>query len=108
MLTASNIHYELSDRCQATSYGGIGAIHLMVQKLGLVEAIDESLQLLKRHLPYHESDHVLNLGYAFVPNWFVEITTITRAIMCSISVTTSCSAANGWRTSSCAATTRRF
>jgi hypothetical protein len=63
MFTASNIHYELSDRCQATSYGGIGAIHLMVQKLGLVGAIDESLQLLKRHLPYHESDHVLNLGY---------------------------------------------
>jgi hypothetical protein len=63
MFTASNIHYELSDRCQATSYGGIGAIHLMVQKLGLVGAIDESLQLLKRHLPYHESDHVLNLSY---------------------------------------------
>ncbi|HUI06910.1 MAG TPA: IS1380 family transposase [Verrucomicrobiae bacterium] len=63
MLSASNIHYELSDKCCATSYGGIGALHLMVQKLGLVEAIDESLQLLKRHLPYHESDHVLNLRY---------------------------------------------
>jgi hypothetical protein len=63
MFSASNIHYELSDKCCATSYGGIGALHLMVQKLGLVEAIDESLQLLKRHLPDHESDHVLNLSY---------------------------------------------
>ena len=63
MLSASCIHYELGGKCCATSYGGIGALHLMVQKLGLVEAIDESLQLLKRHLPYHESDHVLNLSY---------------------------------------------
>jgi hypothetical protein len=31
-------------------------MHLMVQKLGLAEAIDERVQLLKRHLPYHESD----------------------------------------------------
>ena len=38
-------------------------MHLMVQKLGLAEAIDERVQLLKRHLAYHESDHVLNLAY---------------------------------------------
>jgi hypothetical protein len=35
----------------------------MVQRLGLVEDIDRSLELLKVHLPYHESDHVLNLAY---------------------------------------------
>jgi hypothetical protein len=34
-----------------------------VTKLGLVEAINERLRLLKMHLPYHESDHVLNLAY---------------------------------------------
>ena len=38
-------------------------MHLMVQRLGLVEDIDRHLQLLKVHLPYHESDHVLNLAY---------------------------------------------
>ena len=27
------------------------------------EAIDRHLQLLKIHLPYHESDHVLNIAY---------------------------------------------
>src|SRR5882724_8833474 len=27
------------------------------------EAIDRRLHLLKIHLPYHESDHVLNLAY---------------------------------------------
>jgi hypothetical protein len=35
----------------------------MVLRLGLVEEIDRHLQLLKVHLPYHESDHVLNLTY---------------------------------------------
>jgi len=63
MLTASNIHYEVADKVGAISYGGIGAIHKMVKNLGLVEEIDRNLHLLKKHLPYHESDHVLNLAY---------------------------------------------
>jgi hypothetical protein len=44
-------------------YGGIGLIHKMVRGLGLAEAIDENLHVLKIHLPYHESDHVLNIAY---------------------------------------------
>ena len=63
MMTASNIHYEIADRTRATSNGGIGAIHLLVRKLGLHRAIDGHLGLLKIHLPYHESDHVLNIAY---------------------------------------------
>ncbi len=60
--TATNIHYEVADKTQAITHGGIGAIQLLVRKLGLAEAIDERLHLLKFHLPYHESDHVLNLA----------------------------------------------
>ncbi|MGQ0604704.1 MAG: IS1380 family transposase, partial [Anaerolineales bacterium] len=60
---ARNIHYDLSERCRGLSHGGIGAIHLMVQRLGLPEVINEHLHTLKIHLPYHESDHVLNLAY---------------------------------------------
>ena len=63
MLKASNIHYEMGERTGAVNCGGIGAMHLMVQGLGLVEDLDKHLQLLKVHLPYHESDHVLNLTY---------------------------------------------
>jgi len=63
MFKASNIRYEMAERTAAMNCGGIGAMHLMVQRLGLVEDIDRSLQLLKVHLPYHESDHVLNLAY---------------------------------------------
>ena len=38
-------------------------IHRVARKLGLVEAIDRRLHVLKEHLPYHESDHVLNVAY---------------------------------------------
>jgi hypothetical protein len=38
-------------------------LHLLAKRVGLVEAIDRRLHLLKIHLPYHESDHVLNLAY---------------------------------------------
>jgi hypothetical protein len=63
MLTAANIHYEIADRSRATVHGGIGAIHLLVKQLGLDQAINDGLGLLKVHLPYHESDHVLNIAY---------------------------------------------
>ena len=63
VFTASNIHYDVAAKTRAISCGGLGAIHLLVRKLGLAEAIDESLNLLKYHLPYHESDHVLNFAY---------------------------------------------
>jgi hypothetical protein len=63
MFKASNIHYEMAERDRAINCGGIGAMHLRVQQLGLVADIDRNLQLVKVHLPYHESDHVLNLAY---------------------------------------------
>ena len=63
MLTASNIRYELADRTRAVSAGGIGLIHLLVESLGLDDAINRSVKLLKLNMPYHESDHVLNIAY---------------------------------------------
>jgi hypothetical protein len=61
--SATNPRYEVSDRVRCVQAGGIGAVHAMAKRIGLVDAIDESLDLLKVHLPYHESDHVLNLAY---------------------------------------------
>lgn len=62
-MSASNIHYEIADRTRAVSVGGIGLVHQMVKRLELDQAIDRSLPLFKVHLPYHESDHVLNIAY---------------------------------------------
>ena len=63
MFTSGRIHYEVGANTDAMSFGGMAAVHRLVTKLGLVNAIDEGLELLKVHLPYHESDHVLNLAY---------------------------------------------
>ena len=63
VLSGSNIHYEMSDKTSAIAHGGIGAIHRLVRMTGLADQIDEKLQLLKVHAPYHESDHVLNIAY---------------------------------------------
>ncbi len=63
VMSGRNIHCEMSEKQQATSCGGIGAIHQMTLKTGLVEELNNSLDLLKTHIPYHESDHVLNIAY---------------------------------------------
>ena len=63
MFRASNIHYEMAERTRGFAYGGLGAMHLLAQQTGLRAALDQELHLLKRHLPYHESDHVLNIAY---------------------------------------------
>ena len=63
MFRAANIHFEMAERAVGTPYGGIGLIHQLAKTLGLPAAIDERLHLFKFHLPYHESDHVLNIAY---------------------------------------------
>jgi hypothetical protein len=63
VFSASNIHYEGGSRQRGTACGGIGGMHLLARRIGLIDAIDRRLVLLKVHLPYHESDHVLNFAY---------------------------------------------
>ncbi len=63
VLGRANIAYELSERTKATGHGGIGMIAKVINKVGLAGEIDSSLELLKLHKPYYESDHVLNIAY---------------------------------------------
>jgi hypothetical protein len=63
MFAATNLHYELAGKARGIGVGGIGVVHRLAQQIGLVEAIDRHVHVLKIHLPYHESDHVLNLAY---------------------------------------------
>jgi len=63
MFRASNVVYDVADRTRAMGWGGIGAVHLMCLRTGLVEEIDRRLHLLKVHLPYSESDHVRNIAF---------------------------------------------
>ena len=63
MFTARDIHYEIADRTRGLSSGGIGVFHALARQVGLVDAIDDRLHLLRFHFPYHESDHVLTFAY---------------------------------------------
>lgn len=37
--------------------GGVGLMLRVAREVGLVEALDRRVQLLKMHVPFHESDH---------------------------------------------------
>src|SRR5262249_59723099 len=50
----------------AMSCGGIAAIHQLARRVGLVEALDTRLPILKLRRPYSEADHVLNIAYNVV------------------------------------------
>ncbi len=63
MLGAQNVHYEVADRTRGLAVGGIGAMDRLARSSGLADEIDRRVKLLKVHLPYHESDHVLNIAY---------------------------------------------
>ena len=44
MFKGRNIHYEIAEKSQAINCGGIGAIHQMVQRCGLVEEINAKVK----------------------------------------------------------------
>jgi hypothetical protein len=66
MITAGNIPYESAERVHGLAAGGIGALILLARHTGRIAVIDTALPLLKRHLPAHESDHVLKIALAVV------------------------------------------
>lgn len=62
-MTARTMRYEAADRVRAIPCGGIGVMHRLAWKVGLVDALDKRLPILKRRRPYSEADHVLNIAY---------------------------------------------
>lgn len=63
LLGSANIAYEVADRTQAISAGGLGAIDLMVKRLELPALINQRVPLFTLYAPYSESDHILNIAY---------------------------------------------
>ena len=64
-LSHSPIEFEVAERTQAVSHGGLALIHQLVNQIGLVDALNR-VPVLKLKLPYHESDHILNIVYNFL------------------------------------------
>lgn len=66
MLGGAPVRYEMPGRLVGIIQGGIGLVTQLAKHLGLAKLLDERLHLLKRHQPYHESDHVLAMVYNIV------------------------------------------
>lgn len=63
VLRGTGAVYEIAGRVRAVASGGVALIHRMVQALRLDQEIDDRVELLRCHQPYHESDHVTNIAY---------------------------------------------
>ena len=57
------VRVRLQQRGEITPYGGLSLAHDLVMRLELDKDLNRSLPLLKLHLPYHESDHLLTHVY---------------------------------------------
>jgi hypothetical protein len=66
MFKDSNIHYQIAERTRAIGCGGIGALHKLVCELRLDRALNKNTLLLRRHVPYWESDHVRELKFTWL------------------------------------------
>lgn len=63
LLFGTPVYYEISSRVTAIECGGVGVMVQLIRHLGLRDSIDQAIDLLKRHRPYHDSDHVLNMAF---------------------------------------------
>lgn len=64
-LSESPVVFEVSEKTRAVSHGGLALIHQVAVRSGLRDAIN-AVPVLKLKMPYHESDHVLNIAYNYL------------------------------------------
>jgi hypothetical protein len=61
-IRGGKVKYELSEKQQAVSCGGLGMILQMVGELKLRQHINRAAAVLKTYAPYDETDHILNIA----------------------------------------------
>jgi hypothetical protein len=66
MMAGRNIVYDFDGRHQGIAYGGIGNIHQLAARSGLIDEIDNRIELLKRHVPYH--GYILQRYFFYITN----------------------------------------
>ena len=62
MIRPAATKFELSEKQQAISCGGIGIIMQLIKQLDLRKHINAAAPVFKLHVPYDEADHVLNIA----------------------------------------------
>jgi hypothetical protein len=53
------LHLEVASRSTVTPYGGLALASAFLKRFRVAQQIDERVEVLKIHVPFHESDHVL-------------------------------------------------
>lgn len=61
-IRGGRVKYELSEKQQAVSCGGLGMIMEMVKELDFRRNINRAVPVLKFYAPYDEADHILNIA----------------------------------------------
>lgn len=59
---AGNPRLELAERTRAMPYGGIGTMLKLAREVGLLEKLDDQLEVIQRPHPYTDADHVMNIA----------------------------------------------
>lgn len=59
VLGLPKLHMEIDRRSEVTPYGGLALAAQVAFLLKMPKILNKHVSVLKRHLPYHESDHVL-------------------------------------------------
>ena len=62
MIRPATTKIELAEKQQAVTCGGLAAILEVIKTLGIRKELNESARVLKMHLPYDETDHILNIA----------------------------------------------
>ena len=59
---AGNPRLEIAERIRAMPYGGVGLMLKLARDVGLMEKLNEELDVLQRPQPYTDADHVMNIA----------------------------------------------
>jgi hypothetical protein len=62
MIKPPKATYQLAEKQQAVSCGGMGMIMELVKQVGLRQQINRAVPIFKVYAPYDETDHVLNIA----------------------------------------------
>lgn len=53
------VHVEVDEASEVTPYGGLDLVTLFCRRFRVADCLDRHVRVLKRYLPYRESDHLL-------------------------------------------------
>lgn len=59
VMRMGKLHVETEDRSTVTRFGGLVLVQPFLRRFKVSELLDEHVAVLKLHMPYHESDHIL-------------------------------------------------